>query len=436
MSAASYPIATVEQISGLEDGSIAIGPFGSAMKADLYTPTGIPVVRGNNIGPGRELVGDYVYVGEETAARLKRSLLQEGDLFFPHRGAIGEVGLITATDPQPVLMSTSLMRLRVNPELADPEFVFWFFKSAAGKHEILLYASTVGTPGIGQPLTSLRAMTLPLPPLPEQREIAAILGALDDKIELNRKTAATLEAMARALYRSWFVDFDPVWAKTEGRPPAHMDEATAALFPDSFGDDGLPVGWFRERLEKYFISRTEKDNGRNIEEFSSSNDGIFPRSKKYKKKLSADGSKNKVAHRGDFVFGLSRKVMNYGMMEWDIGAFSSAYRIYSVPEGYHRSQFIFSQMKENAEYFYQAVSASSREGQSISERNLFNLEVLAPPHATLDAYYEQSGRLLTRKSTLDEQNQTLATLRDTLLPRLMSGELRVGEAREQVENVA
>ena len=69
------------------------------------------------------------------------------------------------------------------------------------------------------------------------------MGALDDKIELNRKAAATLEGMARALYRSWFVDFEPVHAKAEGRAPAHMDTATAALFPSRFGEDGLPEGW-------------------------------------------------------------------------------------------------------------------------------------------------------------------------------------------------
>jgi type I restriction enzyme S subunit len=89
-------------------------------------------------------------------------------------------------------------------------------------------------------------MTISLPPLSEQREIAGILGALDDKIELNRRMNATLEAMARALFQSWFVDFDPVHAKAEGRQPVGMDAETAALFPDSFEDSALgriPKGW-------------------------------------------------------------------------------------------------------------------------------------------------------------------------------------------------
>ena len=85
----------------------------------------------------------------------------------------------------------------------------------------------------------IQDLTLPLPPLAEQKAIAAVLGALDDKIELNRRMNATLEAMARALFQSWFVDFDPVRAKLDGRPPAGLDPATAAFFPASFQDSAL-----------------------------------------------------------------------------------------------------------------------------------------------------------------------------------------------------
>jgi type I restriction enzyme S subunit len=110
----------------------------------------------------------------------------------------------------------------------------------------MAHASTVGTPGIGSPLTSLRSIEVNLPPLPEQQAIACILGALDDKIELNRRRNRTLEAMARAIFRSWFVDFDPVRAKTAGRKPAGLSPHPAALFPDSFEDSALgsiPKGW-------------------------------------------------------------------------------------------------------------------------------------------------------------------------------------------------
>ena len=102
-------------------------------------------------------------------------------------------------------------------------------------------ASQVGTPGIATPLKSLRGIQLPLPPLIAQRQIANTLSALDDRITLLRETNATLEAIAQALFKSWFVDFDPVRAKMEGRAPEGMDEAAAALFPDALEESEL--GW-------------------------------------------------------------------------------------------------------------------------------------------------------------------------------------------------
>jgi type I restriction enzyme, S subunit len=115
---------------------------------------------------------------------------------------------------------------------------FYFFRSAFGRHALLQHASTVGTPGIGQPLSSLRSIRVPIPSLPEQRAIAHILGTLDDKIELNRRMNETLEAMARALFKSWFVDFDAVRAKAEGSDPG-LPRALADLFPDRLVDSEL-----------------------------------------------------------------------------------------------------------------------------------------------------------------------------------------------------
>jgi type I restriction enzyme S subunit len=245
--AGEWSVCTLDQVKADQDGSIAIGPFGSRMKADRYVPSGVPVIRGNNISDTRALVGDFVFVSEETADELRSSNVFPGDLVFPHRGAIGQVGIVPGDAEPRYVLSTSLMKLSCNRDLVDPLFVFYFFRSGQGCHALLQHASTVGTPGIGQPLTSLRSISLPVPPLPEQRAIAHILGTLDDKIELNRRINETLEAMARALFKSWFMDFDPVRAKAEGRQPARMDVETAALFPDAFEDSTLgkrPKGWY------------------------------------------------------------------------------------------------------------------------------------------------------------------------------------------------
>lgn len=242
------------------------------MKSDTYTESGVPVIRGTNLTGGKVLSGDWVYVSEKTADDLSNCCVYPGDLVFPHRGAIGEVGIVPDQFPRYV-MSSSLMTLSCDHSKAHPEYVYYFFKSAIGRHELLKNSSQVGTPGIGQPLSTLRAIEVPLPSPSSQRLIATILGDLDSKIDLNHRINQTLEAMAQAIFKSWFVDFDPVKAKIaalqegrdplraamsaiSGKPDAELDAlppdqyeqlaATAALFPDemeglALGD--IPKGW-------------------------------------------------------------------------------------------------------------------------------------------------------------------------------------------------
>ena len=250
----------------------AIGPFGSRMKSDAYTESGVPVIRGTNLTGGKVLSGDWVYVSEKTADDLANCCVFPGDLVFPHRGAIGEVGLVPDQCPRYV-MSSSLMTLSCDRAQADSDYVYYFFKSAVGRHELLKNSSQVGTPGIGQPLSTLRAIEVPLPAPDVQSAIAKVLGDLDAKIDLNRRINKTLEAMAQAIFQSWFVDFDPIKAKIaakaegldplraamsaiSGKTDAELDAlqpeqyeqlaATAALFPDEMQESEwgrIPKGW-------------------------------------------------------------------------------------------------------------------------------------------------------------------------------------------------
>lgn len=178
----------------------AIGPFGSRMKSSNYTSEGARVVRGLNITPSGKIEGKFVFVSNQFADSLGSARLRSGDITLPHRGAIGRAALVTDDD---LVMSTSLMRVRVDKEVADPRFVAAFLASEAGQREILQFASTVGTPGIGQPLTSLKQVRVPLPSLDEQRRIADVLGALDDLIEMNRQFAQHVRELSSLLYANF-----------------------------------------------------------------------------------------------------------------------------------------------------------------------------------------------------------------------------------------
>lgn len=197
----------------------AIGPFGSRMKTDNYTPTGARVVRGQNITSNGRIEGDFVHISEEFADSLGSARLRRGDIALPHRGAIGRAALVMADD---FVMSTSLMRVRVDGSKADLRFVSAYLASPDGEREILQFASTVGTPGIGQPLASLRKVTLPLPPLTEQRRIASVLGALDDLIETNREAIGQVRELSTTLYQKVAAETDSHFALGDVARVSHM----------------------------------------------------------------------------------------------------------------------------------------------------------------------------------------------------------------------
>jgi type I restriction enzyme S subunit len=233
---------TVGEIAAPERNALVGGPFGSNLVSSDYVDAGVPVIRGQNMG-GRWVAGEFAYVTDAKAESLKANLARPGDIIFTQRGTLGQVSVVPSARIDRYLVSQSQMKLTVNRKLADPLFLYYVFSTAEQQDYIRQNAIQTGVPHTN--LGILRGTPILLPPLPEQRSIAHILGTLDDKIELNRRMNATLEAMARALFQSWFVDFDPVRAKAEGRDPGLPPEI-AALFPDSFEDSvvgEIPRGW-------------------------------------------------------------------------------------------------------------------------------------------------------------------------------------------------
>jgi type I restriction enzyme S subunit len=192
----------------------AMGPFGSNIKAENFVDFGVPVIRGTNFNFDKFVGGDFVFLTDEKADQLKSSNCFPGDLVFTHRGTIGQVGLIPEGHFQRYVISQSGMKLSVKKDILDKDFLFYFFKSSVGKHELLQHEAQVGVPSISNPLTSLKSVNILLPPLPEQRAIAAVLSSLDDKIDLLHRQNKTLEALAETLWRKMFIeDANPNWKK-------------------------------------------------------------------------------------------------------------------------------------------------------------------------------------------------------------------------------
>ena len=268
-----------------------------------------------------------------------------------------------------------------------------------------------------------------------RRTIAHILGTLDDKIELNRRMNETLEAMAQALFKSWFVDFDPVRAKMEGRPTG-LPKEIEDLFPDSFEDSELgeiPRGWKASPFDQLITEVNEKVGGRHVPEYSSTNNGLQLRSERFKKNLSISISNNKIIRRGCLIFGLSRQVLNFGLMRNEIGCISPAYKVFSINETMVEPDFVERVMRLKPNYYFGAVSASSREGQSISAEGLKRLKFVLPYKPLQTIFYEITAPIQNHLLFLQKEAETLIQIRDFLLPKLLSGEIRVTHLEKILE---
>jgi type I restriction enzyme S subunit len=209
----------------------------------VWTDQGVVVLRSSNIKNGRIDLSSPSFTDEyHYEERSRRARLQGGDLVITREALMGEVCLVPVN--LKCCLGQRMVMLRPDPKRCHGKYLLYALQSNAVQDEIKSHDGT-GSTVSNLRIPVLKALPIPAPDLGSQKAIAHILGTLDDKIELNRKTNETLEAMARTLFKSWFVDFDPVRAKVEGRPTG-LPDAISDLFSDSFEDSELgeiPSGW-------------------------------------------------------------------------------------------------------------------------------------------------------------------------------------------------
>ena len=422
---------------------VGIGPFGSSIKVETFVPFGIPIISGQHLKGSRLEDNTYNYISEAHADRLKNANVFRGDVIFTHAGNIGQVAYIPDESKYDrYILSQRQFYMRCNNEFVIPQFIVYFFKSHLGQHKLLSNASQVGVPSIAQPVSSLRRIEIPLPPLPEQHAIAHILGTLDDKIELNRRMNETLEAMARALFKSWFVDFDPVRAKIEGRdtglPPEISD-----LFPDEFEDSELgeiPKGWEVKSLDELakFL------NGLALQKYPAENDQEFLPVVKIAQlrsgnTLNSDRASMQVppdyiVNDGDILFSWSGS-LECIVWSGEKGALNQ--HLFKVtPLGFYPRWLCFYAVHLHLPGFRHIAAGKATTMGHIQRHHISDAKLAVPCRKVLDAINPILSPMFERSSwQRNIESRSLALLRDTLLPKLISGEIRVEEAEKYLEVV-
>jgi len=290
---------------------------------------------------------------------------------------------------------------------------------------------------------NLNRLPVIAPPLAEQKAIAAVLGALDDKIECNRRMNATLEAMARALFQSWFVDFDPVRAKLDGRPPAALDPATAALFPEHLEDSPLghiPKGWTVQRMPDAIEvnpRRTLKSGTiapyldmKNLPTQGHSADEVIDR----------EFSSGTKFQNGDTLLARITPCLENGktgyvdfLADGQVGWGSTEYIVLS-PKPPLPPQFGYLLARSDALRTHAIQNMTGTSGrQRVPSECFHNLWLAVPPPDIARRFDELTAPLMAKIKANSTESRILATLRDTLLPKLLSGELSMAALESKRE---
>ena len=414
------------------------GPFGTMLKAEEYSSKGAPVISVGEVREGFLEIGNKTpRVSDETIARLPRFLLKQNDIVFGRKGSTHRNALIKEGEEGYFLGSDGI-RLRVKSDCLCPKYLSYQLRSAKAVSWLKVNSEGTTMPSLNQDILSRFPITLL--PLPEQKAIAHILGTLDDKIELNRKTNETLEAMAKALFKSWFVDFDPVRAKAEGRStglPAEISD----LFPDSFEDSELgeiPSGWEVKALDEiaHFL------NGLALQKFPPEDGAAtLPVIKiaQLKKGDSTGADRCSTAVPSDYVVRDGDMLFSWsGSLAVDIwcggdGALNQ--HLFKVTSKTYGKWFFYQWVKHHLPEFQEIAQGKATTMGHIQRHHLSEAMALIPKPSLLAAMDSAFAPLLDRAFGLRKQSNDLATTRDALLPKLISGELRIPDAEKMLEEV-
>jgi type I restriction enzyme S subunit len=382
---------------------------------------------------GRTITDTVQHVSKLGLANSSSRLLPRGTVCLSRTASVGYVVVMG----RPMATSQDFVNW-VCTESLEPDFLKYIL--LAERDSLMRFASGTTHQTIYYP--EAKAFHVLLPPMHEQRGILSVLKTIDEKIELNRKMSGTLEAIARALFKSWFVDFDPVRAKAEGRDPCLAAEI-APLFPDSFKDSQLgeiPNGWCVERFDSILARRTERRE-------PSSETAKSPyvpidciSSRSFLLEMTKPGTEARSSltafYKRDILFGAMRPYFHkVCIAPFDGTTRTTVFVLSPRREGDWSFAALLAHRDETIDYAT-AHSTGSTIPYAVWDRSLDGMPVVTPPAALRDCFNDVVSPMLDRIRCVHFENATLAALRDVLLPKLISGELRVEEAERIAERTA
>jgi type I restriction enzyme, S subunit len=386
-------------------------PYGSAIMKEDYRSSGVPVVRGVNLANGIFVDDDFVFISDEQADRMPGANLTSGDLVFTHRGTIGQVSMIPRNRKHVrYVLSTSHVKARLDASRARPEFYYYYFRSPQGVQELLKNASVVGVPGIAQPVATIKSLVAPHPPLRTQNAIVAVLEALDDKIAVNDRISVTAVSLAESIFDEFSADLD-FGPGTFNTTASVYGGGTPSTSQESYWDGGIAWTTPTEVTALgapylFKTSRTITDAG-----LANCASRLYP-----------SGS----------IFMTSRATIGAFAVPQIPAAVNQGF-IVVVPTRDELRWWLFHEMRSRVDEMLNLANGSTF--LELSRKNFKAMPVRVAADDVLRRFDAKVAPLHRRAAQAAQESVVLVDLRDMLLPKLMSGEIRVRDAENVVEDV-
>lgn len=379
---------------------ISMGPFGSDVKKEFYVDNGVPILNGSNLQGFKLKEDSFGYLTKEKADSLKKCNAHRGDIIVTHRGTLGQIVYVPVNSKYDrYVISQSQFRFRCKADLVDVQYLVYYFHTREGQYKILANASQVGVPALARATSTFRLIDIKLPPLDDQRRIASILSSLDRKIELNNKINADLEEMAQAIFKNWFVEFEPF---KDGK---FMDSELGMI----------PEGWKVGRLGELCNFK----RGKNLLTKNAIDEGV---------PVVAGGLEpscyHNVANTGAPVITVSGSGANAGFMRmYHVPVWASDCSFIDIScENFY---FVYCFLKVNSKLLKHAQTGAVQ--PHVKPSDIHDFELVIPDKESIYEFQDKVKPFFDKIAAIQKENSRLSLLRDTLLPRLMSGELEIPE---------
>ena len=388
-------------------------------------------IRAADMNDGRVLFDSAQRINDQALARIRKGVGQGGDVLFSHKGTVGKLALVPLDAPPFVCSPQTTFWRTLDEGRLDRRYLYYFMRSSAFTDQWMARSNETDMAAYVS-LTAQRQLNVALPEIDEQRAIAGVLGALDDKIEQNQRTARALDRMARAIFRSWFVDFESVKAKAAGAisfpsMPQSVFDALPTRFVDS-ETGAVPEGWEVTAITTIATFL----NGLALQKYPPRGDGEDLRVIKIAelRKGSAERAawaNGDVAERyvigdGDLLFSWS------GTLEaafWFGGKGALNQHLFKVTSSRFPSWFCFHWIRQQLPWFRAIAASKATTMGHIKRGHLQETQVVLPPNDVLHEANEVIGPIYGLFGQLMIESRKLAAMRDVLLPKLLSGEVRV-----------